>query len=102
MTDKVAVIARIDIQPDRADDAEPLLRALVDATEAEQGTEGYVLVREGPTFWFFELYTDADALALHGKSPALAEAFGGPLGGMLAGAPELHTTAPIAAKGIPL
>ena len=101
MTDKVVVIARIEIRPDSADEAEPLLQALVDAAKDEQGTEAYALVREGPTFWFFELYADADALALHGKSPALAEAFGGPLGGMVAAPPELHTTVPIAAKGIP-
>ena len=103
MSDKVAVIARITVRPETVADAEVALRGLVDATTGEDGTVLYVLHREGDSgsFWFYELYADVAALDVHGKSPALAEAFGA-LGAMLAEPPELHMMTPLQAKNLDL
>jgi quinol monooxygenase YgiN len=103
MSDKVAILARITVRPDAVEEAEPVLRGLVDATAGEDGTVLYALHREGDTgsFWFYELYADASALDVHGKSPALAEAFG-TLGTLLAEPPELHMLSPLQAKNLDL
>jgi quinol monooxygenase YgiN len=103
MSDKVAVIARISIRPEAVEEAEVALRGLVDATTGEDGTALYVLHRDGDTgsFWFYELYADSAALDVHGKSPALAEAFG-TLGALLAEPPELHLMTPLHAKNLDL
>ncbi|MGK2947429.1 MAG: putative quinol monooxygenase [Acidimicrobiales bacterium] len=103
MSDKVAVIARITVRPDAVAEAEPVLRGLVDATAAEDGTLLYALHREGDSgsFWFYELYADAAALDAHGKGPALAEAFG-TLGPLLAEPPELRLVSLQQAKNIDL
>lgn len=103
MSAHVAVIARITVRPDAVDDAEAALRRLVDAAADEPGTALYVLNREAdaPTFWFYELYDDDDALAVHGKSPVLAEAFG-TLGSLLAEPPDLRIVRPVQAKGLDL
>ena len=52
-------------------------------------------------FWFYELYTDADALKTHGGSPAMKEA-GGRLAGLVAGRPELIMLTPTTGTGIQL
>ena len=103
MSDKVAVLARITVRVDAVDEAEATLRGLVDATADEDGTVQYVLHREGDTgsFWFYELYADDAALDVHGRSPALAEAFGS-LGALLAEPPELHMMRPLHAKNLDL
>lgn len=103
MSEKVAVIARITVRADAVAEAEPVLRGLVDATGSEDGTVLYALHREGDSgsFWLYELYADAEALDVHGKSPALAEAFG-TLGSMLAEPPELRLLSLQHAKNIDL
>jgi quinol monooxygenase YgiN len=103
MSDKLVVLARISVRPDAVAEAEAVLRGLVDATADEDGTALYVLHREGDTasFWFYELYVDAAALDVHGKGPALAEAFG-TLGALLAEPPEMHLLSPIHAKNLDL
>jgi quinol monooxygenase YgiN len=99
MSDKVAVIARITVRPDAIDAGEAVLRALAEASVAEEGAVEYVLNREGDSgsFWFYELYADQAAFDAHGQNPALAAAFG-QLAAMLAEPPELHLLTPLAAK----
>ena len=99
MSDKVALIARITVRPEAAEEAEAALRRLVDAAAAESGTVEYVLNREGDSgsFWFYEVYADQAAFDAHGENPALREAFG-TLGGLLAEPPEMHVVTPVQAK----
>jgi quinol monooxygenase YgiN len=46
-------------------------------------------------FYFIEAYADDAALADHGKTPHMA-AFGGKIGGILAGRPEITRLTPVA------
>ncbi len=103
MSDKVALIARITVQPDAAADAETALRRLVDAAGDEAGTVEYILNREGDSgsFWFYEVYADQAAFDAHGKNPALGEVFG-TLGALLAEPPEMHLLTPVQAKHLTL
>jgi len=103
MSDKVALIARITVQPDAAADAETALRRLVDAAGDEPGTVEYILNREGDSgsFWFYEVYADQAAFDAHGENPALGEVFG-TLGALLAEPPEMHLLTPVQAKHLTL
>ena len=103
MSDKVVVIARIAARPESTDAVEAALRTLVDAAADEAGTVEYVLHREGDSgaFWFYELYADQAAFDVHGRNPALAEAFGR-FGTLMAEPPELHILTPLQAKDMAL
>lgn len=103
MSDKVAVIARINVRPDAAAEAEAVLRGLVDAAAEEDGTVEYVLNRESSSssFWFYEVYADQAAFDAHGQNPALHAAFGA-LAGLLAEPPEVHVLTPLQAKHLSL
>lgn len=98
------MVAHLVAIPDLADEVETILRRLVDSTADEAGTEMYVLTRDAnqaDSFWFFELYADDEALAVHGGSAAMVDAMVG-LDGKLAEAPMLTVVQPMAAKGIDL
>jgi quinol monooxygenase YgiN len=73
--------------------------------ETEEGTELYVLhedIGDANVVWFYELYTDMDALGAHSGSEAMG-ALMGSLGGDLVGAPPvLSIVSPINAKGVDL
>ncbi len=99
---KTSVFAHIVAKPEHLEEVQSLLEGLVASTADEAGTEQYVLTQDagdGASFWFFELYTDDDALGVHSGSDAMAAAIGG-LDGKLAEAPALHVTRPVKAKGI--
>lgn len=101
---KTAMVAHLVAIPELADEVEQILRGLVDSTADEVGTELYVLSRDPNqenSFWFFELYTDDAALAVHGGSAAMAQAMVG-LDGKLAEAPMLSVVSPLVAKGLAL
>ena len=69
--------------------------------DKEEGTEIYVLNRsskEPEVFWFYELYTDRDALTAHGSSEAMAAAMT-TLGPLMASS-ELIFGEPVRAKGV--
>jgi quinol monooxygenase YgiN len=79
------------------------LSKLVAATEAEPGTLVYSVnlsTTEPELVYFYELYTDKDALAVHGKSDAFAAAGAG-MGDLLAAKPELYMCELATAKGLP-
>ena len=72
------------------------------ALENEPGTETYVLHEDSGdpnVVWFYELYTDNDALGAHGSSEAM-QALGPKLGALLAGRAELSLLQPRKAKGL--
>jgi quinol monooxygenase YgiN len=99
---KVAIIAKIvALEGKRAELATAMQVALANA-EGEAGTEKYILHEDGANaevLWMYEIYTDGDALAAHGSSPAFKE-FGKSIGHLVAGRPEITILNPIGGKGL--
>ena len=101
---KSAVIAKLTAQEGKRSDLVDALKTLVTAVESEPGTEVYALHTDAgndEVVWFYELYTDQEALTAHGGSDTM-KAIGPTLGGLLAGRPELTFLSPVAAKGLSL
>lgn len=102
---KVAVIAKLTaVDGKRAEVVAALGEHAVAAVADEPGCEIYaphVDTGDEVTVWFYELYTDGDALAAHGRTDGFA-AMGAALGGLLAAPPEIHVLDPIVAKGLQL
>lgn len=101
---KVAAIAKLTAVEGQRDALVKVMEQLVDATEDESGTEIYVLNldnKDADVIWFYELYSDQDALSSHSKSPTMQTVIG-QLGGLVAGAPELNIVTPYRGKGVAL
>jgi quinol monooxygenase YgiN len=100
--DKVAMVAKMTALEGRRDELVQTLDKLLDAVAGEEGTEVYALhldAADGDVVWFYELYTDMDALTVHGGSEAM-QAAGPELGALLAERPELIFLTPVRAKGL--
>jgi quinol monooxygenase YgiN len=101
---KVAVLAKMVAQDGKRDEAVAKLQALVDHVASEGGTEVYVMHTSDAdpnVIWFYELYTDGDALALHGGSDVMKQVGGG-LRDVMAARPEITLLTPVAGKGLSL
>jgi quinol monooxygenase YgiN len=99
----VAMIAKITAKEGKRDELVEILRDLVTATESEPGTLLYAMnvsTKEPDVVWFYELYTDGDALAAHGGSKAM-KATGAKLADLVTGRPELYPLELVAGKGLP-
>jgi quinol monooxygenase YgiN len=100
---KTALIAKITAADGRRADLVAELHKMFPQVETEDGTELYILhedVGDPNVVWFYELYTDSDALTAHSTSEAMMELMGA-LSGDLAGGPaELTLVTPIGAKGV--
>ena len=99
---KRTIIAKLTAADGKSDELETALAGLVAAAEEESGLEIYsahAANDEPGVFWFFELYSDEDALAAHGRGEGMRAAMG-TVGGLLAGAPELIMATPVVAKGL--
>ncbi|HEX6312459.1 MAG TPA: putative quinol monooxygenase [Acidimicrobiia bacterium] len=100
---KVSMLAKFRTHDGKGDELIAAFQAMFDAVDGEPGTELYILNRskEDPNvFWFYELYTDSDALGAHGSSDAMKQA--GPAFGPLIADTELIIGEPLQAKGIAL
>ena len=101
---QVAAIAKLTATEGKGDELAAVIADLVAAVgNGEPGTLVYAAARdndEPDVFWFYELYDSAESAAAHASGSALAEA-GGRMRGLLAGRPEIHRLAPVAAKGVP-
>lgn len=98
---KISLMATLTAAEGKEEEMKEALTALIDAAEEEPGLEIYSVhaSRDEPSvFRFFELYTDSDALKIHGKGDRMAAAMGA-LGELLAGPPEILRLSPFAAKG---
>ncbi len=98
---KVAVIAKIPVKDDHKDDFESAFATMLDAVEAEEGTELYVLnweVGDSAVAWVYEIYTDQAALDVHSGSDAM-KALLTATGPLVSGRPELTLLEPSAGKG---
>lgn len=101
---KVAAIAKLTAAEGQRDALVKVMEQLIDAAEAEAGTELYILnldAAEADAIWFYELYTDNDALSAHSGSDTM-KAIGAQLGGLVAGRPELHFLTPHRGVGVDL
>ena len=99
---KVAAIAKLTAADGQRDALVKVMEQLVDAAEQEAGTEIYVLNldnKDANVVWFYELYTDNDALTAHSQSDTM-KAIGGQLGGLVAAAPELNFLTPHRGVGV--
>jgi quinol monooxygenase YgiN len=90
----IAVIAKLTVQEGKEDEFAAAGREMVAAVKANEGgrTLQYSLTQsqKAPAeFVFIELYADDEAMAQHSKTAHMA-AFGGKIGGMLAGRPEIQ------------
>jgi quinol monooxygenase YgiN len=100
----IGVFAKLTTQPGKRDEVIEVLGSHFPNVEEEPGTVMYVLHADSQNddvIWFYELYTDQDALAAHSGSAGMKEV-GGKLGGLLAGRPEITVATPVKAKGLPL
>ena len=100
---KTALLAKLPIKADARETFLEAFGAMVQAVEAEEGTEIYILNwghgDDANTAYIYELYTDADALKIHGSSDAMKTMMGA-LGDVMAGAPEMIMLTPAAGKGL--
>ncbi len=89
----IAVVAKLTVQEGKGDEFKAAGAEMVAAVKANEAgrTLQYSLTQsqKAPNeFYFIESYADADAMAEHGKTPHMA-AFGGKIGALLAGRPEI-------------
>ena len=101
---KISIIATLTAAEGKADELVAGLEALIEAADEEPGLEVYSLHRDPDdpnTLYFFELYTDQDSFAVHGKGEKMAAAMAA-LGGLLGGRPDVKVLSPVAAKGLAL
>ena len=99
---KISIIATLTAAEGKAEELVEGLEALIEAAEEEAGLEVYSLHRDpddASTLYFFELYSDEEAFAVHGKGEKMAAAMGA-LGGLLGGRPDVKVLSPVAAKGL--
>ena len=88
-----AVIAKLTVQEGKEEEFKAAGAEMVAAVKQNEAgrTLQYSLAQsqKAPTeFYFIEAYADADAATEHGKTAHMA-AFGGKIGGLLAGRPEI-------------
>ncbi len=101
---KISIIATLTAAEGKADELVTGLEAVVAAAAEEPGLEIYSLHRDpndSKTLYFFEMYTDDEAFAVHGKGEKMKAAMGA-LGGLLGGRPDVKILAPVVAKGLEL
>lgn len=89
----IAVVAKLTVQEGKEDDFKAAGAEMVAAVKVNEAgrTLQYTLTQNKKTpteFVFMECYADQDAMDAHGKTPHMA-AFGGKIGGLLAGRPEI-------------
>lgn len=100
---KISMIAKMSAAEGKEAELEARFRELIAAADEEPGCEVYSVHKDTKNpgvYYFFELYRDGDALAVHGKGDRMKEAMGALGGGLLAGRPEIIAMDPIAAKGL--
>jgi quinol monooxygenase YgiN len=102
---KVALIAKLTAAEGKRDELAAVIADMgMSNVAGEPGTLVYAAHKDQKdenVIWFYELYSDGDALAAHGGSDAMKE-FGRATAPLMAGRPELIFLEPIAAKGVDL
>ncbi|HUY26254.1 MAG TPA: putative quinol monooxygenase [Candidatus Binataceae bacterium] len=96
----ITVIAKLKVKAGSEAAFEAAGREMISKVASEAGTLTYVLhkdVRDPTTFIYYEVYQDQAALDSHGKTDHM-KAFGGKIGAILDGRPEIHVLAEVAHK----
>jgi quinol monooxygenase YgiN len=97
----ITVIAKLKVQPGKEAEFEAAGKEMIATVKiAEPGTLSYVLHKntKDPTeFIYYEVYQDQAAFEAHGKTDHM-KAFGGKIGALLAGRPEIAILAEVARK----
>jgi len=99
---KVALVGKITAKEGLRDALIAVFPDLAAAVDSEEGTLVYAMhtaANEPDVFWFYELYTDQDALTAHGSSDAMRAAWP-TLAPLMAGQPEITILEPVRAKGL--
>jgi quinol monooxygenase YgiN len=99
---KVAVIAKIRSAPGKRAELAKEFGTALSEVENEAGTLTYILhedQKDEDLLWFYETYSDQDALKAHGSSEWM-KALGPKLGPLMGGRPELTFLNPIGGKGL--
>jgi quinol monooxygenase YgiN len=98
---KVSMLARLVVHDGKGDELIAAFEDVFRQVEDEPGTEVYAMNRSSSDpnlFWFYELYTDGNALGSHGGSDAMKKA--GAVFGPLIAESELVLGSPVRAKGV--
>ena len=98
---KVSLFAKFTAKEGKADELVAAFDDMFAQVEQEPGTELYVLNRSGSdsnVFYFYELYTDGDALGAHGSSEAMQKAMA--TFGELLEDTDMTIGEPLKAKGV--
>lgn len=101
---KITVIAKLTAAEGKSTEVEEALRGVVAAADEEAGLEVYSAhaANDQPgVYYFFEIYRDDEALAVHGKGDRMRAAMGA-FAGLLAARPEVINMTPVVAKGLDL
>ena len=101
-TPKVAAIAKIPAAPGKRDELIDALQIALDNAQGESGTLQYILhedSKDPDAVWFYELYTDQDALTAHSTSDGF-KAIGAAIGALVGGRPEITFLKPVGGKGL--
>jgi quinol monooxygenase YgiN len=96
----ISVIAKLKVKAGSESDFESAAREMIAKVSSEPGTLSYILhkdVRNPTTFVYYEVYQDQAALDAHGKTDHM-KAFGGKIGALLDGRPEITVMSEVAHK----
>ena len=96
------MVAKMTAVEGKRDELVGTLDRLLEGVAGEDGTEVYAMhldAADADVVWFYELYTDMDALTVHGGSETM-QAVGPDLSALLAGRPEMSFLTPVRAKGL--
>jgi quinol monooxygenase YgiN len=97
----IALLAKLKVQPGKEAEFEAAAKEMIATVRtAEPGTLAYILHKntKDPTeFIYYEVYKDQESFEAHGKTDHM-RAFGGKIGTILAGRPELTFISEVAKK----
>jgi quinol monooxygenase YgiN len=99
---KISIIAKLTAAEGKASELEASLARLITAAEEESGLEIYSAHKDPKNegvYYFFEMYSDRQALEVHGKGGQMKEAMKA-MGSLLGGRPEVSYLEPVVAKGL--
>lgn len=99
---KISLIAKLTAAEGKSEELNAALVALAAAGSEEPGLEIYSFHRskdDENVIYAFELYTNQEALDVHGKGETMKAAMGA-MGGLLGARPEVTLLDPVSAKGL--
>jgi quinol monooxygenase YgiN len=96
---KSAIFAMFTAQPGKRDELAAAFQPMIEAVGPESGTEVYVMHTGEDAVWFYECYSDGDAMKAHAASEALKEVFAR-TAELTTGRPQIVRGTPIEGKGV--